>query len=369
MIEAYPLQSISIEQAMEKQFNVVEAMTKVFNGKDMLTLGDLGVVAGLNKPVTTKQAEEVIQDVFSQEDAMLVRGAGTNAIRLALHSILKPSQSLLVHDAPIYSTTETSLEMLGIKPIRANFNNYAQVKEVVETTHPDAILIQLTRQQLEDQYDFEQLIKDLKKDYPAIPIITDDNYAVMKVPSIGVECGADLSCFSMFKLLGPEGVGCIVGKKSYIEKLKKENYSGGLQVQGHEALTALRGLVYAPVSLAISAIQSEKLTSELNRGMIPQIKQAVIVNAQSKVVIVEFKEKIAKQILERVHLFGGAPNPVGAESKYEIMPMIYRVSGTFTKAYPEMADTTIRINPMRASSDTIIKIIKEVLKDIERENE
>src|SRR5699024_8822171 len=105
------------------------------------------------------------------------------------------------------------------------------------------------------------------------------NYAVMKVPSIGVECGADLSCFSMFKLLGPEGVGCIVGKKPYIEKLKKENYSGGLQVQGHEALAALRGLVYAPVSLAISAIQSEKLTSELNRGMIPQIKQAVIVNA------------------------------------------------------------------------------------------
>jgi hypothetical protein len=36
--------------------------------------------------------------------------------------------------------------------------------------------------------------------------VTDDNYAVMKVPRIGCQCGADLSCFSLFKLLGPGGV-------------------------------------------------------------------------------------------------------------------------------------------------------------------
>ncbi|MDO7204817.1 aminotransferase class V-fold PLP-dependent enzyme [Paraclostridium bifermentans] len=67
-------------------------------------------------------------------------------------------------------------------------------------------------------------------------MITDDNYAVMKVEYIGVEVGADLSCFSLFKLLGPEGIGCIVGKSTYIDKLIKTNYSGGLQVQGHEAI-------------------------------------------------------------------------------------------------------------------------------------
>ena len=66
-----------------------------------------------------------------------------------------------------------------------------------------------------------------------------------------VECGADLSAFSMFKLLGPEGIGCVVGKKRYIEKIVAANYSGGGQVQGHEALACLRGMIYAPVALAI----------------------------------------------------------------------------------------------------------------------
>ena len=78
-----------------------------------------------------------------------------------------------------------------------------------------------------------------------IPVLTDDNYAVMKVKDIGVQCGADLSCFSAFKLLGPEGIGVIAGRKRYIDRLISESYSGGMQTQGHEALDVLHGLVYA----------------------------------------------------------------------------------------------------------------------------
>lgn len=366
MITAYPLQSISIEEAVNKQFQFVEAITEVFHGQDILSRGDLGVVQGLNKPQTTQKVEEVIKKFFNVEAAMLVRGAGTNAIRMALHSSLEPGQTLLVHDAPIYSTTKTSLKMLGIHIVIADFNHYEEVVKAVKEYKPEGILVQLTRQKLEDAYDFEELINQLKLDFPSLPIITDDNYAVMKVPRIGVECGADLSCFSTFKLLGPEGVGCIVGKREYIERLKEENYSGGLQVQGHEALDVLRGLVYAPVSLAISAQESERLTERLNAGRIPAVKQAVIVNAQSKVVIVEFKEKIAKEVLALAPQFGAAPHPVGAESKYEIVPMIYRVSGTFREAYPEMEETAIRINPMRSSSENIIHILEKVMEEIER---
>ncbi len=40
----------------------------------------------------------------------------------------------------------------------------------------------------------------------------------MKVKEIGSELGADLSAFSTFKLLGPEGIGCIVGKKELLKK-------------------------------------------------------------------------------------------------------------------------------------------------------
>ena len=42
------------------------------------------------------------------------------------------------------------------------------------------------------------------------------------------------------------------------------------------------------------------------------------------------------------------------------MPMMfYRVSGTFRKADPTLEHRMIRINPMRAGADTILRIIKE----------
>ncbi len=88
-----------------------------------------------------------------------------------------------------------------------------------------------------------------------------------------------------------EGVGIIVGKKKLIDSLISENYSGGMQVQGHEALDVLHGLVYAPVALALEAGVSEECVQRLNAGEIPEVKQAFVANAQSKVILVEFKEK------------------------------------------------------------------------------
>lgn len=54
-----------------------------------------------------------------------------------------------------------------------------------------------------------------------IPVLIDDNYGVMKVEKIGCECGADVSCFSTFKLQGPEGIGCVVGRKVIIDRIRK----------------------------------------------------------------------------------------------------------------------------------------------------
>lgn len=154
-----------------------------------------------------------------------------------------------------------------------------------------------------------------------ILILTDDNYAVMKMSRTGVQCGADLSCFSSFKLLGPEGVGIVIGKKRYTDKIIGWNYSGGMQVQGHEAMDVLRGLTYAPVSLAIEAEVGKECVRRLKAGEIDGIKDAFLANAQSKIVLVEFEEDIAAQVLEEAERSGAAPNPVGAESKYEIVPM------------------------------------------------
>ena len=256
--KTYPLQSISVEEAVKLQFRIVDCMARKFQGHELLSRGDLGVVIGLNQPLTTRKAEKVIAEVFGAETCMLVRGAGSGSIRLGLHGMLQAGDTILVHKAPIYDTTDTSLKMLGIHTVQADFNEIEEIQQVMRE-HPElaGVLVQHTRQIPEDHYDLQKIIELVKKERN-IPVLVDDNYAALKVPKIGIQCGADLSCFSSFKLLGPEGIGILLGKKEYIEPLKKENYSGGMQTQGHEALDVLRGLVYAPVALAIEAEESEK---------------------------------------------------------------------------------------------------------------
>lgn len=360
----YPLQSISVKEAMQLQFKVIDCITREFPGHEILTRGDLGVVPGLNKPVTTMKAEKVIARIFDAEAAMLVRGAGTDAIADALYSVIKAGETLLVHTSPIYSTTKLTIDRQGLKTVAADFNDLADIKRVMGE-HPEikAALVQYTRQSMTDSYDMEEVIRTIKETRD-IPIVTDDNYAVMKTPKNGSQCGADLACFSTFKLQGPEGIGCIVGKKEYIDFLVKLNYSGGSQTQGHEALEVLRGMVYAPVALAIQAEVNDRLVARLLGGELPGIKDAFLANAQSKVLLVEFEEPIAEKVLEEAEKLGAAPNPIGAESRYELVPMFYRVSGTFRATDPTITKRMIRINPMRSGDDTVIRILKEAMEKV-----
>lgn len=60
----------------------------------------------------------------------------------------------------------------------------------------------------------------------------------------------------------------------------------------------LRGLVLAPVMHAVQAGVSERLLALLNGGAVAEVKSAVIANAQSKVLIVEFHQPIAARVLE-----------------------------------------------------------------------
>ncbi|MDL2229564.1 aminotransferase class V-fold PLP-dependent enzyme [Treponema sp. OttesenSCG-928-L16] len=253
---------------------------------------------------------------------------------------------------------------MNLKPVTADFNKTAEAGNAYAASKAQGALVQLARQKPDDSYDYVKLIRSLKKAHPEKPIISDDNYAVMKVPKTGCQAGADLSCFSMFKLLGPEGIGCVVGKKMYIEKIRAVHYSGGVQVQGGEALEALRSLVYAPVALAIQAQVCTELCERLNSGEIPGIKNAFIVNAQSRVVIVELESKDARKVLEQAERFGAAPYPIGSESRYEVLPLFYRVSGTFLKNDPSLASRMIRINPMRAGARTVINILRRSMEEV-----
>lgn len=360
-MNTFPLNSIALNEAKKMQFKLVDIVTRHFTGNEIVSMGDLGVTPGLNKPTTTYKVEKVIAEFFDQESAVMVRGAGTGAIRYGLMSILKHGQNLLVHDAPVYNTTMVTLESMGINLIRANFNESNKIIETIKNNKIDGALVQYTRQKIEDRYDIRDVISDIKEYGAEIPIMTDDNYAVMKVEEIGAQYGADISCFSLFKLLGPEGVGCITGKACFIDKIIKNNYSGGCQVQGFEAMEALRGMIYAPVALSIQAEVNDELVARLNSNEVPGVKNAFLANAQSKVLLVELVKPIAAKVLKEAERLGAAPNPIGAESKYEVVPMFYRVSGTFRAVDSTIEDRMIRINPMRCGADTVIRILREAI--------
>ncbi|MDO7204816.1 hypothetical protein Q5M85_12375 [Paraclostridium bifermentans] len=51
---------------------------------------------------------------------------------MALHSSVKRDEKVLVHTAPIYPTTNTSIDMLGIETISADYNNVEDIKNVIE---------------------------------------------------------------------------------------------------------------------------------------------------------------------------------------------------------------------------------------------
>ncbi|EIN0331780.1 aminotransferase class I/II-fold pyridoxal phosphate-dependent enzyme [Escherichia coli] len=361
-MKTFPLQSLTLIEAQQKQFALVDMICRHFPGCEFLTCGDLGLTPGLNQPRITQRVEQVLADAFHAQAAALVQGAGTGAIRAALAALLKSGQRLLVHDAPVYPTTRVIIEQMGLTLITADFNDLSALKQVVDEQQPDAALVQHTRQQPQDRYVLADVLATLRA--AGVPALTDDNYAVMKVARIGCECGANVSTFSCFKLFGPEGVGAVVGDADVISRIRATLYSGGSQIQGAQALEVLRGLVLAPVMHAVQAGVSERLLALLNGGAVAEVKSAVIANAQSKVLIVEFHQPIAARVLEEAQKLGALPYPVGAESKYEIPPLFYRLSGTFRQANPQLEHCAIRINPNRGGEETILRILRESIASI-----
>ncbi|MDR1978192.1 MAG: aminotransferase class V-fold PLP-dependent enzyme [Synergistaceae bacterium] len=360
-IETHPLESLSVAEAKAMQFRLVDAAARRLSGTEALSTGDLGVAARHGRPETTEKIEGVVADFFGAEAAALVRGAGSGAVRFAVWAVARAGDGVLTHDAPIYDTTKLLFDSMGLKVGSCDFNSLEKTAETLRNGNFALALAQHARQKIEDRYALADVISVLKRNAPEMPVVTDDNYAALKVPRIGIELGADLSTFSAFKLLGPEGVGCVAGRADLVERIHKMNYSGGGQVQGHEAMEVLRGMICAPVLLALQAEVVEELHARLNAAEIQGVKRAFIANAQSKVLLVELERPFARKVLERAEPLGAAPWPVGAESKYEFAPMFYRVSGTFLASNPWLAERMIRINPMRAGADTVLGILERAI--------
>jgi hypothetical protein len=340
----------------------MECVCAYFNGRDLLR-ADLGVTPEWGRPETTKKVEKVLADFFGAEACALVQGAGTGAIRAMLDAGISSGERLLVHDAPPYSTSRHTFESKGLKLVRADFNRPEEVRSALDTADaPEDALVQHSRQRSEDSYRIEDIVGALRG--AGVKVFTDENYTVFKVRKIGVELGATASAFSLFKLLGPEGVGCVLGVEALISRVHSMNYSGGGQVQGPQALDALRSLVLVPVLWAVQAAVVDEVAERLEAGEVEGVAGARVANGQDRMVMVLFEEPIARRVVEASAGFGAQNYPVGANSRYEVAPLFYRLSGSFLEAHGELAEYALRVNPIRAGADLVLSILKRSIREV-----
>ncbi|WP_245226185.1 aminotransferase class V-fold PLP-dependent enzyme [Streptomyces smyrnaeus] len=357
----FPLATVPVEEAVTRQFRLLEATAAHFTGPELFA-ADSGVVPGIGRPRTTAGVEAVLAAYFGAEDAALVQGAGTGAIRAALGAAVGPGEPLLIHRAPVYRTTAVTLRGLGVETVPVDFNDLDALREALASGRFSWAYVQHTRQRLADSYDPGQVLAACRA--AGVRTLVDDNYAVFRVPASGVELGADASCFSLFKLHGPEGVGAVVGAGDLVARVHADNYSGGGQVQGHQALDALRALTHVPVLWAVQSRVGAEVAERLAAGEVPGVADVRIANAQDRCLLVQLDAPVAGRLPEVAARFGAAPYPVGSNSRYEIAPLFYRMSSSALDDAPELADWVVRINPMRAGAELVLDILRRSLEAI-----
>lgn len=361
------LPTLSLAEASQLQFRLVAAITQEFAGSTWLTRGDLGVQSDNRGSTYTQAAERVLARMFGTEDAVFVTGAGTGALRAALFAMLPPLSRIIVHAAPMYSTTGVTFRAAGYKALEVDLNNLQHLREALQEEDIAAVYLQHTRQQLSDQYSLAEVIQTIRAQRPKLLIIVDDNYAVANTPRIGVELGADISAFSSFKLLGPEGIGVILCSHEVAHRVRADMYSGGTRVQGFQAQEALMGLTQVFVLNAITTSTAEEVVRRLQEKAVPGVMEAYVANMQSPVILARFEQPIGPQVCQAANTYGAAPFPVGAMSRYELIPMFYRVSGSMVASLgEEEAPHWIRINPMRAGAETVLAILQRAISEVEK---
>ncbi|MGW1894375.1 aminotransferase class V-fold PLP-dependent enzyme [Streptomyces sp. NPDC002004] len=357
----FPLPTVPLQDAIATQFRLLECIARHFEGQQLFE-ADGGVVPGLGRPRTTAKAEAVLADFFSCAEAALVQGAGTGAIRAALTAAVDAGGPLLIHRAPVYRSTEVTLRGMSVETVQVDFNDGPALHTALASGRFSWAYVQHTRQRLGDRYDPGEVLAACRS--AGVRTLVDDNYAALRVPACGVELGADASCFSLFKLHGPEGVGVVVGASDLVERVRRDNYSGGGQVQGHQALDALRALTHVPVMWSVQSQVVTDLARRLTAGEVPGVAEVRVANAQDRCLLVRLERPVARLLPAAAARHGAAPYPVGSNSRYEVAPLFYRMSGSTLDDAPALAGTTVRINPMRAGADLVLDILRRSLSDL-----
>jgi hypothetical protein len=359
-VNSYPLVQWTVAEAQLAQYRLVEAFRRNFDGIEALQAGDYGAPGDLGRSRATAKVEAALAEFFDAEEVVLVPGAGTGALRNALMASLNPGANVVLHSAPPYATSSVTFRAMGLNLLPCDLNSREALEALLES-RPVMLYLQHSRQRLEDHYDLAELIAVARQASPGTLVLVDDNYTALQVPKIGIQLGADLSAFSLFKLLGEPGVGCVAGDHALVAKIRADNYSGGTKIQGPVAMASYRALVYAPVAFAIQAEVVDAVVARVNAGHVPGAARAFVGNHQERSALIELEEASAQDVITEAVKHGAAPYPVGAQSRYEISPMVYRLSRAMCEDDPELARRMIRVTPFRAGEESVIDILKRTL--------
>jgi cystathionine beta-lyase family protein involved in aluminum resistance len=368
---------MTLEQAVDVQFRLVDAAQRVM-GSDEMFAEDVGQVrelatvgfGGGGRPRTTARVESVLRDFFQAEDAVLVQGAGTGGIRAMLNAGVDAGDSLVLHTAHAYKTTLPTMRHMGLDLHQVDFNDPEVLRTELRRIKPKGVYVQHVPQALGDVHEIDatiQLVRDELGDETRI--LVDDNYAVMRSRRIGIQMGADASAFSLFKLLAPEQVGVVAGRADVIGAIRRDLSSAGCQIQGPQAMAALRMLMYAPVSLAIQNQTVLETAARINdavaAGELPLVRRAVAAQPGIRSIVLVFDQPIAEAFVRSAWRNGSPSQSVGEEAQYEVLPLFTYLTSTFLKSTEGLEKYAIRINPMRSGPDTILRILRAALDDEE----
>lgn len=365
-----------LSDAVAAQFRLVDAIQSVMGSDAALaedygqerSLGTLDFGAG-GRPFATARVEEALRTYFGVADAVLVAGAGTGAIRAMINAALEPAQAVLVHSAPVYKTVDPVARHMGLRLTPVDFNNREALAGGLASGPPAALYLQHVPQQLADQWQPAEVISLAREHAPQLQILADDNYAVMRVPQLSVHLGADASAFSMFKLLSRANIGCVLGSEPLVTRIRRDLSSAGCQVQGPDAMQALRSLVYVPVALALQdqavVEAADRINALVADGALDGVAGAVAAQPAIRSVVLVLSQPVAEAFLASAWRHGSPSRSVGEEAAIEVLPLFTYLTGTFLRGSPGLQRWCVRINPMRGGPDGVLRVLQAALADPE----
>ena len=368
---------VSLPEAVGLQHRLVDLAQQVM-GSDVVFVEDYGQVRDLatvgfgggGRPRATARVEEVLARFFGTDDAVLVHGAGTGSIRAMLNGLVEPTTQVLVHDAHPYKTTLPALRHMGLDVSYVNFDDTDALEKTLRESPPETVYVQHVPQRLGDSHDVADvigLVRSVCGD--GVRVLVDDNYAVMRSPRIGVQLGADASALSLFKLLSPHPIGVVLSDAESVGRIRRDLSSAGCQIQGPDAMAALRSLVYAPVALAIQnqAVldATRAVTDGIGTSDYAYLAGAFAAQPGIRCMVLLFDRPVAEEFLRSAWRNGSPSQSVGEEATFEFLPLFTYLTSTFLKSAPGLEQYAVRVNPMRGGPETVLRIIRAALADPE----